>query len=174
MADPKLQAFSQNFVRAQRQVYGYIVSQTPNRSDAEDLFQKTSLTMWEKWEQYDPESSFFHWACAIAHNHIRNFRRTSRRRHLALPDDLADTVGAAHMAAEGQLEARRDALQRCLEQLPNNQRQLVHRRYAHEGSLSDLAGEMGLTANALYKSIGRIRQALHDCINRRLQMERDS
>lgn len=169
MSSPQLRAFSERFVTEQRKVYGYIVSLVPNRADAEDLFQQTSLTLWEKWEQYDHDASFFHWACAIAHNHIRNFWRTSGRRHLALPDDLADAVGTLQLEREGLHEQRREALTVCMDRLPADQRRIIEQRYTAQRTLAQLAKEFGVSANALYKSIGRIRQALHACIDARVE-----
>ena len=35
-------------------VYAYIHILVPNHADAEDLFQETSQTLWEKFDQYRP------------------------------------------------------------------------------------------------------------------------
>ena len=56
------------FLQHQDRVYGYIVLMLPNRHDAEDVFQQTSLILWQKWDQFDPEQDFLSWACGIARN----------------------------------------------------------------------------------------------------------
>ena len=56
--------FMELFVTAQSQVYGYIATLLPNRADADDLFQQTSLVLWRKREQYDPSRAFLSWALA--------------------------------------------------------------------------------------------------------------
>ena len=50
--------FARAFVQYQDRVYGHIVTMLPNRHDAEDVFQQTSLILWQKWEQFDPERDF--------------------------------------------------------------------------------------------------------------------
>ncbi len=44
--------FARAFVQHQDRVYGYIVTMLPNRHDAEDVFQQTSLILWGKWDQF--------------------------------------------------------------------------------------------------------------------------
>ena len=47
--------FARAFLQCQERVYGYIVTMLPNRHDAEDVFQQTSLILWQKWDQFDPQ-----------------------------------------------------------------------------------------------------------------------
>lgn len=57
--------------------------------DAEDLFQQTSVTLWQQRGKYDPSAGqFSSWACAIAHNHVRNFRRTEKTRRNILSAEI--------------------------------------------------------------------------------------
>ena len=46
--------FAQQFVLHQDRIYGYIVTMPPNRQDAEDVFQQTSLILWQAWDEFDP------------------------------------------------------------------------------------------------------------------------
>ena len=41
--------FAKVFIRYQDQVHGYIVTMLPNWHDAEDVFQQTSLGLWQTW-----------------------------------------------------------------------------------------------------------------------------
>ena len=71
--------FVQRFVGVQARLYGYIATLVPSRADADELFQQTSLVLWRKHEEFDPSRDFLRWACGIAHNLIRNFRKQHRR-----------------------------------------------------------------------------------------------
>ena len=73
MNSDRNQQFAQQFLRHQNRIYGYIVTLLSNQHDAEDVFQQTSLILWQKWDQYDPGRDFVGWACGIAHNEVRNF-----------------------------------------------------------------------------------------------------
>ena len=164
--------FADLFVRNQNRVYRYIVSLIPDRVQAEDLFQQTSLTLWETWERYDPELDFVRWACGIAHNHVRNHFR-KRPGPLALSDDVLDRLGKRRLEQDGVLEDRRRLLASCLEELTERHRTLIDRVYGGR-TMEEIAGEEGQTANALYKLLRRLRLVLHDCVSRKLALERQS
>ena len=84
--------FARAFVQYQDRVYGYIATMLPNRHDAEDVFQQTSLILWQKWEQFDPERDFLSWACGIARNEVRNFLRRHGRARVVLSERLMDEL----------------------------------------------------------------------------------
>lgn len=99
MNDPNLKNrsddwFVSELVNSQRKLYLYISSLVAIRADAEDLFQKTCLTAWQRRDSYDPERDFLSWNCGIAHNHIRNFFRSKQQSRVCLPPDLIDQLSA--------------------------------------------------------------------------------
>jgi RNA polymerase sigma-70 factor, ECF subfamily len=162
--------FAELFVRNQNRVYRYILTLVPDRAQAEDLFQQTSLTLWETWERYDPKQEFVPWACGIAHNHVRNHFR-KKPGPLALSDDVLDRLGRRRLEQDGVLEARRRLLASCLGELTERHRVLIDRAYGSSRTLEDIAGEEGQTPNALYKLLRRLRLILHDCVSRKLALE---
>jgi RNA polymerase sigma-70 factor (ECF subfamily) len=165
--------FAELFVRNQNRVYRYIVSLIPDRAQAEDLFQQTSLTLWETWERYDAQLDFVRWACGIAHNHVRNHFR-KRQGPLALSDDVLDRLGRRRLEQDDVLEDRRRLLASCLAELDGRHRGLIDRAYGGGGTMEDLARQEGQTPNALYKLLRRLRSALHDCVSRKLALERQT
>src|SRR5260221_10163530 len=52
--------------RHQRQVFAYIYTLVPDRHDAEDLLQETSVVICEKFDEFVPGTDFVAWACQIA------------------------------------------------------------------------------------------------------------
>ena len=76
----------------QVQIFGYIYSLVRNFDDDDDLFQQTSLAMWNKYDKYDPGRSFVAWACVVARFEVSNFvRARSRQRPLQRrPEPAAD------------------------------------------------------------------------------------
>ena len=161
--------FAERFVRNENRVYRYIFSLVPRRSEAEELFQETSLTLWKTWERYDPEVDFVAWSCGIAHNLIRNHLR--RRKHeprLLLDDQILDQLAERRAADDPVLEERRSVLRSCLQRLPEEQRRLVEEVYGSERSMKDIAENASQTPNAVYKLLRRIRATLYDCAERKL------
>ena len=84
---PALSAESQEaFVRlikgAQPVLLRYVMSLVGNRGDAEDVLQRASVTMWRRFETFDPDSDFIAWATTVAFYEVRNFQRVSGRSRL--------------------------------------------------------------------------------------------
>ncbi|MGB0581965.1 MAG: sigma factor [Limisphaerales bacterium] len=52
-------AFVAEFAQCQGKLQAYIRSLLPHRADAEDVFQKTSMTLWRKFDQWEPERGVF-------------------------------------------------------------------------------------------------------------------
>ena len=69
------------------------------------------------------------------------------------------------------LEARREAMRRCAERLSATDRELLNLRYVPGAMVKDIARRLGRPANSVCKSLGRIRQALWDCINDEMAAE---
>ena len=150
----------------QSRVYRFLFTLVPRREDVEDLLQQTCLTLWLQRAKFDPEKgSFASWACAIAHNHVRNFRRRESTRQGLLSEEVAELLLATRETGGRFSEECHQALQHCLNQLPPDQKTLVEESY-REGALKSTAAAAGRSANALYKSLRRIRAILHDCMLR--------
>ena len=79
--------FAELFVTQQARIFGFIATMLPNRTEADEVFQQTSLILWRKWKNYDPERNFLNWACGVARlevfNHLRRMQRTGS--HLSEP-----------------------------------------------------------------------------------------
>jgi RNA polymerase sigma-70 factor (ECF subfamily) len=168
--DPQ-RAFVARFLREQHRLYGYIVTLVPQRSDAEEIFQETSLRLWEKWEEFDESRDLFPWACGIAHNVLRNYLRKKKPLAVAFDDHFLERIGSARLAREDDLAVQRTALEECLQRLPLKQRKLVEQCYSTPRPLQELAATLGLSANALYLKLRRLRETLLECITRRTAQE---
>src|ERR1700722_3814977 len=130
-SSPNHDQFVEGYLRSQDRIYAYVVSLLPNRADAEDVFQQTSLILWKKWQQFDPNRDFVTWACGIAHYEVRNFLRKHKdKARIYLSEDVLEDVGRVRLELHDVLEARRRALRQCLEKLKQANRELLERCYA--------------------------------------------
>ena len=83
----------------QSRVFRFLFTLVPRREDVEDLFQQTCLTLWQERAKFDPEKgAFASWACAIAQNHVRNFRRRESTRQALLSEEVAELLLATREA----------------------------------------------------------------------------
>jgi RNA polymerase sigma factor (sigma-70 family) len=113
----------------------------------------------------DPALYFY----GVARNiHLEWIRRESR-----LPTDPSDGSEAPlrrNVSSDLDKEHLSDCLEKCLERLPNDKRQLLLRYYSLErkGKIDDrkrLAAEEGLGLNAFRIQVFRLRQSLRGCID---------
>ena len=163
--------FLQHYGQCQRQLYLFILFLLPNATDAQDVLQETSLVLWEKFAEYDTERSFFAWARGIAHRKVLKHRER-KGRQAALFRNPTLQILLRDLEQYGDDERPMlGALDQCLERLNPADRELIKKRYAPGASVQALAATLGRTPNALSQSLRRIRQALLECITRRMTAE---
>ena len=163
--------FMRLFLEAERELLRYVMALVPNVSDARDVVQETAVALWKTIEKYDPAKPFVPWACRFALNEARLHLRTESRRRRFIGEDVAAMLEERRVEVAGQLDERREHLRDCLGRLPEDQRWLVRGYYFEDESIDALAVTFGRGAEAIYKSLQRIRQALHQCIERKLQTD---
>jgi RNA polymerase sigma-70 factor (ECF subfamily) len=146
----------------------FILSLVPRWSDAEEIGQRCSIILWKKFDQFKPGTSFFAWACQVARLEVKEFRKNAGRQRALFTDEFEDAVANEVMQMQGELAGRMRALQTCVEKLPLKQRELLRLRYDEGKSVKDVAQTIHRSLDAVYKSLSRIRQSLHDCISRAL------
>lgn len=81
-------------------------------------------------------------------------------------------------APRSEHEPMLEALERCLQELPHDARELLRRYYAGEGGermrdRESMARELGLTANSLRNRVLRLREKLERAVRARLAAERE-
>jgi len=172
MTDPEAPKFIDLLVRHQNDLLRIITPLVGNATDAQDVLQETAKALWQKFDQFDPDQPFIPWARQFAQNEVLMFHRRKRRLTF-LSEELIDQLAEEQKPLDEVSAARRMALNACLEKLSPDDRRLLERRYGErEETVQDLAKELDQTANALYKSLGRIRTALMQCIERAVAADR--
>src|ERR1700749_1363852 len=122
--------FAERLRAHQVQIFAYIYSMVRNFDDADDLFQQTSLAMWNKYDQYDMSRSFVAWACGVARFEVSNFVRARSRQRLYFSDDLSLLLIDAQESLErDRVEERREALAGCLKKLRGRDQKLIEACY---------------------------------------------
>ncbi|MEM6329133.1 MAG: sigma-70 family RNA polymerase sigma factor [Planctomycetota bacterium] len=154
------------------QIFGFLCALVCHREDSEDLMQQVVVTMWQKFDEFQPGTNFAAWGCQIAKNRALNYFQTrSRRRVFSTPIvELLEDAAARQPAPARQ--ARRRALTACLEKLTQSDRELILASYgAGKARVKSLAESLGRPAGSVSNSLRRIRQALYRCIESTLAQE---
>jgi RNA polymerase sigma-70 factor (ECF subfamily) len=161
--------FAERLRAHQVQVFGYIYSLVRNFDDADDLFQQTSLAMWNKFDQFDTSRSFVAWACGVARFEVSNFLRARSRQRLSFSDDLSLLLIDAQESLErDRAEDRREALAGCLKKLKHGDQRLVEACYGEESRVPEVAQSWGRSSQSIHNSLKRIRRTLFECVRRSL------
>ena len=157
----------------QTQLFGYIYSLVRDLDDADDLFQQTSLVLWDKFEQFDHGKSFINWACGVARYEVLNFLRSRSRKRLYFSDELNLALVEAHESLEHeQLEERRTVLAVCMKKLRQKDRELLEACYERSASLREVAERERRSTHSIHNSLRRIRRVLFECVQRGMARER--
>lgn len=163
--------FIRLYARDRERVFAYVYSLLPQHADAEDVFQRTSVLLWNKFAEFDRERSFLSWACGVAFYEAKNFLRVANRQRLQFDVELLSTFAEARVKNLENADSRYSALERCLDKLRAADRQLVDVAYASNQSLKDFAESSGQALQTLYNRLSQIRRQLLECIERRLAID---
>jgi RNA polymerase sigma-70 factor, ECF subfamily len=166
------ETFSELLNVCHTQLFGYLYALVQDIHDAEDLYQKTSLVLWQKFDQYRSGSNFFQWARAAARFEALNYLRRRKHRQAMFSAEFHEELAAVWAEVEPELwDARREALGRCVGKLPENDRQLVAQCFGSDEPLRSTAEQLGRSPKSVYDALGRIRRALFRCIEAALAKE---
>lgn len=164
-------AFMAMLMEHRHRLYAFIAKQLVNPADVEDVFQKTSVVLWKKMHDFDTGGSFFHWACGIAFNEVRNFLTVQRRSRLHFNIELLEMMAREAVEEDSLAELRLGALRHCLRDLSERQQTLLQQCYAGAESITEVAQQLGRERTSLYKQLARLREKLLACIRLRLAQE---
>lgn len=167
--DEFLRLFSQH----SRRVYEFIATLVFNISDADEVFQDTCVVLWKKFDSYDPEGSFYAWACKIAYLEVLHLRRSSRRLQVMSEEVLTLLADELLNRSPGS-PARQTALEECLEKLDQSDRELVQQRYYHQRRPKEIAERESASVHAIYRSLARLHTSLRECVRRIMAREQES
>ena len=168
MAKPETGEFVRLWVRHQNDLLRTIAPLVGSVDDAQDVLQETALALWKKVDEYDQRQPFLPWARQFAKYEVLMYHR-QRQKYTFLTEPLIEALAERQKDLQTISENRRRMLIDCMDELRDSDRLLLRRRYAEPGTtIQKVAEATGQTANALYKTLQRIRRQLLLCIDRRL------
>jgi RNA polymerase sigma-70 factor (ECF subfamily) len=158
------ETFARLFAQHERRLCSYILSLLGNWQAAEDVFQDTCAIMWAKFAEFQPNTDFASWACRIAHFEVLKYREKYKRRLPLVTDEFLATVAAAQESEAAKEDDWLVALEECANRLSVRDREIIARRYSIDCTIKELASQLNIPANTLYKALGRIHKSLLDCV----------
>ena len=155
----------------QRRLLLYIRSLVPHRADAEEVLQEVTLFIWRHADEYRPGTDFAAWAYKIAYYQVLTHRKRQARQKLQFSDALVEQLAETAAAAAEMTDRRQEALERCLQKLGEQDRELVRLRYEAGATAQDVAEQLGRSVKTVYRTLNRIHLGLLECIQRTLRLE---
>lgn len=164
----RYEAFLAHFSRGQSQVQAFIRSLVHDRTSADDVFQATSLALWRKFSTFRADAEFVPWAFGIARNEVLHHWRSRRRDRLVFSEAVLTQLADVALTVANDADPRQEALEACIEKLPERQRQLVTLFYGQQLPAETIATSWDRTVHAVYKALKVMRRNLMDCVDRTL------
>jgi len=155
----------------QVRIHNFIRSLVSSREDAEDLFQKTSVVLWKKFDQYQTGTSFASWAMRVAYFEVCDFRKKLARARVTFSQEVFDAL--AEKVAEVSLDdgERRAALELCIDGLSETNRELIRMRYIEDLTVEEVSAQIDRPAKTVYRILQQVRGWLMGCIQHRIARE---
>jgi RNA polymerase sigma-70 factor (ECF subfamily) len=155
-------AFDALVRRHEGRLFNFLCQKTGDRRDAEDLAQKTFITVYRKIELYDPKHRFETWLYTITRRlTIDHYRHNSRRPDLHGDDDLPEGVETGTPSEALAVAEEKDALWRTIrEQVNDNQFTALWMRYEEDLPVAEIAAAMRKTSTNIKVMLHRARERL--------------
>ncbi len=155
------------WTQAQPVISSYISSLVHNFQDAEDILQTVALAVAENFDRYDREASFVAWAIAIArHKVYQYYRQNAKNKKILLDNDAIGKITEIYEKSTPKVNETRQALEFCIGKLKGRWKEILEMRYYREFSTNRIAQHFGLSNNAVFITLHRVRLTLENCIKR--------
>lgn len=169
--DPKRDTDFAELVRLHhRELLVYARALSHDHSTACDIVQEAFVIAYEKVHTFDVTRDFATWMRGIVRNKWREWLRKNKRY------ELSDGEVASIDANVAAWQAKRtegsstlfDALERCLNRLPDNLKEAVHACYFEGRTGEEAAEKLSIGPAAVRKRLQRARQLLKQCLDQKL------
>jgi RNA polymerase sigma-70 factor (ECF subfamily) len=156
---------------AEPSVQAYVYAAVGRVHDAEDVVQQIAMTVARRFDEYDPTRPFVAWALWLAKSRVIDYYRKQEREKLVFSEALLEKLAGALVERQPERTARHEALELCLDKLPEKSRQLLELRYEKDSSMEGVAEAIQSTAAAVRVMLFRIRNLLAECVQSELSRE---
>jgi len=156
-------SFLRLYAEHEAALHAFVRVMLPGRAEASEVLQNVIVVLWQKYESAE---DFKKWAFGVARLEVLKFLQSRKRDRHVFDGDLVNQLADRAVLLDRRHSVERDALEGCLQKLPDGQRDLVLQAYAKGCSMDELAAARGQTPMSLYKFLHRTRQILLECVQK--------
>jgi RNA polymerase sigma-70 factor (ECF subfamily) len=162
--------FTRLWEQAKPAVEAFLACLVNDHAAVDDLTQEVVMAVYQQIDRYDEQRAFTPWVIAIARNKAYEFLRRRSARQRIMSQASVEMLADAAISLEPELGAREQALEACMEELPERSRRLLHQHYGEDRDLATIAELNRLSLANVKVILHRIRTTLRNCIEKRLAM----
>lgn len=147
-----------------------------NYTGAEDVVQEAMLVVVRKFDQFKEGTSILAWCRSIVRLEVLRMKQKRQREQTLAERLLDDAIDAAF--DEFQTAQRHDvtdiwrqALEPCLEKVPERGRHVLKARFVEELSYQQIGVRVGMTLEAVRKALFRLKKQVRLCVETSLRTE---
>ena len=131
----------------QRMVYYLALKMVGHHDDADEVAQKTFLSVYKNLSRFEGRSSLKTWIFRIAMNYSKNLIRDRARR---AGDELTERSATVESTVTDEIEAkqRRQIVKEAMEGLPPRQKEVLQMRAFGDMSFNEIAEAVGISVSA--------------------------
>lgn len=156
---------------AQPAVSAFVASLVRDFRDRDDVLQDVAVAVLDSFDSYDPARPFVAWATGVARNQVFLYLRRKGRDRLVLDEAALDSVVAAFTSLRPEEVRTLDYLDECVRALDGRSRRLCELRYRDDLKPAEIGPRVGMSPNAVAKALQRLREALRDCVSRKMALD---
>ena len=123
------------WLEAEPSVQAYVFAAVRSVYDAEDIVQHIALTVARRLDEYDGARPFVAWVLWLTKSRIADHYRKQGRERLVFFDALMRQLAEALIQRQPDRAARHDALEKCLDKLPEKSRQMLALSYEEDAPM---------------------------------------
>ena len=140
---------------------------------AEDIFQNVALKAMTREVRFETERALMSWAFITARREGIDWVRRHQRETCLDAETLELLEHEWQVAPSHPSGAKIEALRECLASAPESSRRLLKLRYFDGYRCAEVAEQMGIGLNAMYKRVSRLHESLRNCIEGKLTNAED-
>ena len=170
------QSFRQLVEQNHRRIRLYLGRYVHCSDEVDDIAQEVFCVAFTQLSHFRGEAKFSTWLIGIARNKALEFLKAETKRHTSRKQFFEAKIASQSVARLeeqhdncGLVERRISAMQLCLDQLPNQSRELINQYYFDQQSAGEIADTSSVSAGSIRMKLLRVRQVLQKCIMKRCQ-----
>lgn len=161
-------------VEYRTELIAYARSLLGNYAAADDVLQEAMLVVVKKYDQFQEGTSILAWCRSIVRIEVLRAKQQYQRERSLAERLLDDAIEAAFdefqlTRRREEAESWREALRRCLEGVPDRGQNVLKARFTEELSYQEIGERLGMTLEAVRKSLFRLKRQVRSCVETSLR-----